>query len=204
MRPLLPLLLAPGPGNVALELSPGKPPALLGISAGKASGSAADAFAELMHPPPAPGTVASHRPVLLDEALEERPVRRRPPLEETALDASTRHAAQLAPPAQTSMGAAAAPASPAQIESRVRASLEDLLPALVRRVAWSGDGRRGTVRLELGSGSLAGATLLIHADEGRVRVHLSAPPGVDLGPWRDRIASRLTARGLPIDEVSSD
>ena len=158
-----------------------------------------------MHPPPAPGTVASHHPVLLDEALEERPVRRRPPLDETALDASTRHAAQLAPPAQTSHGSrcCACERLP-RLESRVRASLEDLLPALVRRVAWSGDGRRGTVRLELGSGSLAGATLLIHADEGRVRVHLSAPPGVDLGPWRDRIASRLTARGLPIDEVSSD
>jgi hypothetical protein len=79
--------------------------------------------------------------------------------------------------------------------------MEDLLPALVRRVAWSGDGRRGTVRLELGSGALAGAELVVHADDGRVRVQLRAPAGVDLGPLRERIAIRLAARGVALDEV---
>jgi len=91
-----------------------------------------------------------------------------------------------------------------QAAARVRSSLEDLLPSLVRRVAWSGDGRRGTVRLELGAGEMAGATLLVHVDDGRVRVHLSGPPGVDLGGWRERIADRLAARGLEVDEVEAE
>jgi hypothetical protein len=95
-------------------------------------------------------------------------------------------------------------AGPAQVEARVRSSLEDLLPALVRRVAWSGDGRRGTVRLELGAGELAGATLLVHVDDGRVRLQLSTPPGVSPAGWRERIADRLAARGLAVDAVEVD
>jgi len=83
----------------------------------------------------------------------------------------------------------------------VRASLEDLLPALVSRVAWSGDARRSAVRMELGAGSLSGATLLVQSDKGRVEVRLSVPPGVDAEAWRARIASRLAARGLDVDLV---
>jgi hypothetical protein len=85
--------------------------------------------------------------------------------------------------------------------SRSAASLEELLPALVRRVAWSSDGNRGTARLEIGSGELAGATLLVHANEGRVRVQLDAPPGADLHAWRQRILERLTSRDIAVDEV---
>jgi hypothetical protein len=96
------------------------------------------------------------------------------------------------------------PASPAQVEARVRSSLEDLLPALVRRVAWSGDGRKGTVRLELGAGELAGGTLLVQVEDGRVRVRLSAPPGVDVSAWRGRIVDRLEKRGLAVDSVEAD
>jgi hypothetical protein len=80
-------------------------------------------------------------------------------------------------------------------------SLEHLLPAMVRRVAWSGDGRRGAARLEIGSGDLAGATLIVLADEGRVRVELDTPPGADVLSWQARIAGRLRARGLPVDHV---
>ncbi len=78
------------------------------------------------------------------------------------------------------------------------ASLEELLPALVRKIAWSGDGRRGSVRLELGAGALSGATLLVHADGGQVRVALQAPPVTDLEDWRARIAGRLAAKGLDV------
>jgi hypothetical protein len=99
---------------------------------------------------------------------------------------------------------AGAVAGPEQVEARVRSSLEDILPALVRRVAWSGDGRRGTVRLELGAGELAGGTLLVQVDEGRVRVRLTAPPGVDVDAWRGRITDRLEARGLAVDSVEAD
>jgi hypothetical protein len=79
-------------------------------------------------------------------------------------------------------------------------SLEDLLPALVRRIAWSGDARKGAVRLEVGAGELAGATLLVQAQGGRVQVTLSAA-GADAEAWRERIAARLAARGLEVDDV---
>jgi hypothetical protein len=90
---------------------------------------------------------------------------------------------------------------PVEASARSAVSLEDLLPALVRRVAWSRDGTRGTARLEIGTGQLAGATLLVHADGGRVRVELSTPPGVDIPSWRERIVRRLAARCIPTDEV---
>ncbi len=60
------------------------------------------------------------------------------------------------------------------------------------------------MRLELGCGALAGATLLVHADGGRVRVQLSAPRDVDLDGWRERIARRLAARGLDVDDVRAE
>jgi hypothetical protein len=86
-----------------------------------------------------------------------------------------------------------------------RASLEELLPALVRKIAWSGDERRGAVRIEVGAGPLAGATLLVQARAGRVEVTLSAAAadagGIDAEAWRDRIARRLEARGLEVDAV---
>jgi hypothetical protein len=91
-------------------------------------------------------------------------------------------------------------AGPPEI-ARSAVSLEDLLPALVRRVAWSGDGKRGTVRLEIGSGELAGATLLVHADAGRVRVQLEVPAGADVRSWQERIVQRLLSRDIPVDEV---
>ena len=133
----------------------------------------------------------------------EEPTPRRRTSPDEALDPSARHAAHLAPPVVPG-ALPSAEATPAQVEARVRSSLEDLLPALVRRVAWSGDGRRGAVRLELGAGELAGATLLVQVDEGRVRVRLSAPSGVDVGAWRGRIADRLEARGLAVDSVEVD
>jgi hypothetical protein len=89
----------------------------------------------------------------------------------------------------------------AAVATRARTSLEDLLPALVRKVAWSGDGKRGTVHMELGAGALAGGKLLIQADHGRVRIRLTAPEGASLADWRERIAGRLAARGLIVDQI---
>jgi hypothetical protein len=57
------------------------------------------------------------------------------------------------------------------------------------------------VRLELGSGELRGATLIVQADDGRVRVRMSAPAGADAAAWRTRIAKRLASRGLEVEEV---
>ncbi len=131
-------------------------------------------------------------------AHERRPGRH----DDDPADPHVRHTAQLAPPPGLGQGEIVGQAAiPPATGGPPRASLEDLLPALVRRVAWAGDGRRGTVRLELGSGALAGAELVVHADEGRVRVQLRAPAGVDLGPLRERIALRLAARGMALDDV---
>jgi hypothetical protein len=82
-----------------------------------------------------------------------------------------------------------------------RVSLEHVLGRLVRCIAWSGDAQSGSARLELGAGTLEGATLTIHSDGGMVRVSLEVPPGVDAGRWKERIARRLGARGLQVAEL---
>jgi hypothetical protein len=81
------------------------------------------------------------------------------------------------------------------------ASLEELLPGLVRKIAWSGDAHRGAVRLEVGAGALAGATLLVRAEGGCVHVTLNAPGHPDAESWRERIEARLSARGLDVGAV---
>jgi hypothetical protein len=125
------------------------------------------------------------------------------------LDPLHRRRAALEPPQGLSPPPAlfAPPALPPTVAdsepARLRAvsSLEHLLPALVRRVAWSGDGRRGTARLEIGAGDLAGAVLRIDANEGRVRVHLDLPPGVDARAWHERIERSLRDRQVPTDSL---
>jgi acetylornithine deacetylase/succinyl-diaminopimelate desuccinylase-like protein len=89
----------------------------------------------------------------------------------------------------------------APVLARAHASLEDVLPAIVRRIAWAGDGRKGSLRLEFGAGALAGGTLVVHADDGRVKVELRAPPGTDAAAWRDRIAARLEEKRIRVDEI---
>ena len=165
----------------------------------------------------APGPGFSHAPAPRKDA--DRDPRR----EDDALDPLARHAAQLAPPSIL------APPSPAQLAptpdpggapalramtsleeilpivnsvTGEEASLEEILPQLVRRLSMTGDGKRGAIRVEIGSGALAGSTLLVSAEEGRLRVELSLPASVDATAWRDRIATRLSARGLTVDEVS--
>jgi hypothetical protein len=118
-----------------------------------------------------------------------------------ALDAVARHAAQLAQPMplQPMIPPSPPPLSMGAAGSRFRTSVEDLLTGLVRRVAWSGNGRRGAIQLEFGAGALEGATLLIQTDDLRVSVQLNAPSGVDVHEWRARIGRRLTAKGLCVD-----
>jgi hypothetical protein len=82
-----------------------------------------------------------------------------------------------------------------------RTSMEQLMARLVRRVAWSGNGRNGVARLELGAGELEGATLIIQANDGLVRVALELPPGVDRAEWKVRISERLALRGLQVEAV---
>lgn len=150
------------------------------------------------HEPHERDAILDHRDRDLHRDLEHD--RNRDPDRESADPPSV--AAPLPPPLAIAARPDTAPIdAPAAAAVRARSSLEELLPLLVRRIAWSGDARRGTVRLELGAGALAGATLVIHSDDDRVRVHLSAPPGADLEAWTDRIARRLAARGIDVDEV---
>ncbi len=89
---------------------------------------------------------------------------------------------------------AAAPAPPLE--------LEQLLRDLVRRAAWGGDRRRGTARIELAAGELAGATLLVEADSNDLRIDLELPAGVAAEPWRERLATRLRERGFDVRELN--
>ena len=87
------------------------------------------------------------------------------------------------------------------MQTHARVSLEELIPQLVKKIAWSGDAKAGTVRMELGAGDLAGSTLTVSAENGRVSVHIAAPPGTDASAWKNRIATRLEARGISVDTV---
>ena len=107
------------------------------------------------------------------------------------------------------LGALAPRAAPSTMRAKpelaaqpdVRTPVEQLMARLVRRVAWSGNGRTGAARLELGAGELEGATLIIQADEGVVRVALDLPPGVDRAAWKKRISGRLAMRGIQVETV---
>jgi hypothetical protein len=143
-------------------------------------------------PKSAPGALRVERPSSHDEDLLDPAYRRR--------------AALMPPPAlSTPTAFSTAPerfaGPPTPETAHAAGSLEDLMRPLVRRLAWSGDGRRATARIEIGAGELAGATLLVDVDEGRVRVHLDLPPGVVAGEWRARICRRLADRRIPTDRV---
>lgn len=126
-------------------------------------------------------------------------------LDDDALGPRARHAAQLAPPLQvTFTDAVVRVSSPPEAEQSARAhtSLEDVLPAVLKRIAWFGDARRGTVRMELGAGALAGSTLIIESEDGRLRVRMQAPAGVDAEAWRRRIAERFARKQLDVEDIS--
>ena len=115
------------------------------------------------------------------------------------LDPAARQAAQLAPPAAAAAPQPVAVAVQEEIAPRARVSMEELLPQLVKRIAWAGDRRRGSVQLELGAGRHAGTTVTVHADAGRVRVELD---GVGADALRERIRARLARQGLDVESVT--
>jgi len=78
----------------------------------------------------------------------------------------------------------------------LREDLQNLLAGLARRTAWGGDRRKGSARIELGEGALAGATLVVHTEQRSVSVELELPPGLAGLGWQQRIADRLEARGF--------
>ena len=79
----------------------------------------------------------------------------------------------------------------------LREDLQHLINGLARRVAWGGDRRKGSARIELSEGPLAGATLLVHTEQRAVNVELELPAGGSLaGDWQQRIVDRLEERGF--------
>jgi hypothetical protein len=79
----------------------------------------------------------------------------------------------------------------------LREDLQNLITGLARRVAWGGDRRKGSARIELSVGPLAGATLIVHAEQRTVTVELELAPGSSLtADWQQRILERLNARGF--------
>jgi hypothetical protein len=97
------------------------------------------------------------------------------------------------PVAEASVATSAAPIVPSAVEAAVA--------RLVRRIAWGGDGRRGTACIEFGAGELAGATLVVAADGAAVTIELEVPPGVDASSWRKRLGERLAARGVQVESL---
>jgi len=88
----------------------------------------------------------------------------------------------------------AAPVAPTALP--LRDDLQNLLTGLARRAAWGGDRRKGSARIELSEGALAGATLVVHTDQRSVSVELELPPGTAAQGWQQRIAQRLEGRGF--------
>lgn len=167
--------------------------------------------AKLDHGPPA---VPRHEPHAAEHkeqpptedptttGVEDETVRRA-----EALDPDVRRSLELGPPAFMAPMPAAIVAQPVAstaqttTEPRAHATLEEMLPTLVRKIAWGGNGQRGSVRMELGAGKLAGGTVVVHADDGKVRVEVSAPSGADPAEWRRRIDARLRESGLDVESV---
>ncbi|HMI89502.1 MAG TPA: hypothetical protein VK550_35750 [Polyangiaceae bacterium] len=163
------------------------------------------------HPPDAPSIGAegsSDASAAIANAPSGAEDTRRDPEKEGAFSGTDHRDATLDPMMQV-LGALAPRSAAASATARpepavvpdVRAPIEQLMAKLVRRVAWSGNGRTGVARLELGGGELEGATLTIHADDGLVRVALDLPPGVDRAVWKTRISERLALRGLQVEAV---
>ncbi len=55
--------------------------------------------------------------------------------------------------------------------------------------------------MELGAGAYAGTTLVVHADDGRVRVEISGAEGSALEELRARLDARLRKQGLDVESV---
>lgn len=81
------------------------------------------------------------------------------------------------------------------------AVLDPLVSELLRSIAWGGDRRRGTARIELGSGRYGGTTLRVDVVGDRLQIDLQAPPGVDAAALGARLQERFEARGLRVDSV---
>lgn len=74
-------------------------------------------------------------------------------------------------------------------------SAEHVVATLLERVAWGVQGRRGTVRLEVGRGRFAGAVITLTVEEGVVGLQVEGDDG-DL--LLEQLSARLRAQGQPL------
>lgn len=77
----------------------------------------------------------------------------------------------------------------------------DEIERAVRRIAWGGDRQRSVAYIELAAGELSGATLTLEARGKLVSVVVDVPVGTSTAGWAERLADRLSQRGLEVDEV---
>lgn len=131
------------------------------------------------------------------DAKKDAKLHERRPNDDDMLDPSARHVAQLAPPALLVV-TPHEELRPTTVSPR---SMEELVPALVKRIAWAGDKHRGSVRLELGAGAYDGTTLVVHADDGKVRIEVSGH-GADLDRFRKRLGERLRDHGIEVESIA--
>ena len=75
------------------------------------------------------------------------------------------------------------------------------LERIVKRLSWGGNGKRGSARIELGAGSLAGATLLVHAEGREVTIEVEGADPSAVEALARRISHRLDQKGLSLREV---
>jgi len=82
------------------------------------------------------------------------------------------------------------------------AGFDPLISELLRSIAWGGGRRRGTARIELGSGRYGGTTLKVDVVGDSLQIDLEAPPGIDAAALGARLAERFEARGLRVDSLT--
>lgn len=71
-----------------------------------------------------------------------------------------------------------------------------LLEQLVKRLSFGGNGRRGAARIELCAGSLAGATLVVHAEGRELTLQIDGADPIQARAFSERIGRRLTEKGF--------
>jgi hypothetical protein len=136
---------------------------------------------------------AAAAPVVVRPSLDEEKPRpkasatEKPEKPTDLLDPTARVTAHLALPMASS---SVAPTE--QVSSRARVSLEELVPQVLRRIAWGGDRTKGTACLELTSGD----KVTVHAEGRRVRIEVDGNEDLER-----RIASRLRAAGIEVESI---
>jgi hypothetical protein len=100
------------------------------------------------------------------------------------------------PPAMTN----SAPPAPASASAPADNAELALLEAVVERIAWGGDRRRGVARIELG-GALTGTSIVVHGEGREVALRIELGRDADARTLPERLTSRLRARGLTVTEV---